>query len=106
MALFPHVAVNVSDMEASQRFYEGLDFAVRDYGYIPSIGARVAMVFKAGFPPIELVEHKEGGVKLGFDHVTATNPLCQVGRPIPELGIRTEMFYGPDGEKLEAISYK
>ena len=98
--IFPHVAINVSNMEKSKSFYEKLDFAVKDYGYIPSIRARIAMASKPGFPPIELVEHKEGGL-IGFDHVTVVNSSCQKGNSIPELGIRTEMFYGPDGEKLE-----
>lgn len=104
----PHVCIKVSSMSKSLSFYQDFGYELDTYQKCDSLdGAIVMLLIKGnGFPNIELVESLDDVV--GIDHVTVGISGSPTGQPdiveekdIPELGVSTRIFRGPDGEKLE-----
>lgn len=102
----PHVCIRVKNLEESIKYYRGLGFDVGNPIYAQSISSKVAFAIKKGYPAIELLE--TGEENAGIDHITVgaydvdQSKLRVVEENnIPELGVKTKIFFGPNGEKLE-----
>ena len=105
----PHVSIRVKNMEQSIKYYRGLGYDLGYPIYCKSIGGLyVAFGMKKGYPTIELLETGEK-VSGGLDHLTigwgydidkSKLDIVEENR-IPELGVKTILFFGPNDEKLE-----
>lgn len=104
----PHISIGVKNLSESIKFYKNIGYDLGKPIYCESLGGKY-LVFgvKKGFPVIELVEGGEG-----IDHITVgesevilkTNPEIIEVNKIPELGVTTKIFLGPDGERLELFT--
>lgn len=103
----PHVCIRVKNLEESIKYYRGLGFDVGRPVFAQSIGGMwLAFAMKKGYPTIELLE--TGEENAGIDHITIgaydvdqSKLKIVEENNIPELGVKTKIFYGINGEKLE-----
>jgi len=107
----PHVCIRVKNMGESIKYYKRLGYDVGSPILCNSIGGKfVAFGMKKGYPSIELLE--TGEEVGGFDHLTVgwgydidkSQFDILEENIIPELGVKTILFYGINGEKLEIFN--
>lgn len=106
----PHVCIRVKNLEKSIKYYRGLGFDVGNPIYAQSISSMIAFAMKKGYPTIELLE--TGEENAGIDHITIGAYDIDQSKlniieenDILELGVKTKLFFGPNGEKLEIFEY-
>jgi len=102
-----HVCIRVKNIEQSIEYYQGLGYKVGKPIFAQSLGGMwIAFANKEGYPTIELLE--TGEENAGIDHITVGASDIDQSKldiietnNIPELGIKTKLFFGLNGEKLE-----